>query len=121
MDPLKLAWKFVTFYELNPQTLRRLELQYGLQECGGFPIVTALNSFSRVPDYLITAVVEERDPRVRRCLAHQALLTQRVLVLRTRGVRARIRGWLIEIEGGKALRPRIMSLARPRAGRSQPW
>ncbi|HEV8713962.1 MAG TPA: hypothetical protein VGX03_14190 [Candidatus Binatia bacterium] len=118
MDPLKLAWKFVAFYDLNPQTLRRLALQYGLQECGGFPIVTALSSFPRVSDHMITAVVEEQDPRVRRCLTHQALLTQRVLVLRTRGVRARVRGWLIEIEGGKALRSRALSFARPWAGRS---
>jgi hypothetical protein len=120
MDPLKLAWKFVTFYDLNPQTLRRLALQYGLQECGGFPLAAAPRSFSRVSDHLIATVVEERDPRVRRCLTHQALLTQRVLALRTRGVSARVRGWLIEIEGGKARRMHTLSIVHPQTGRSHP-
>lgn len=120
MDPLKLAWKFVTFYDLNPQTLRRLAVQYGLQECGGFPLAAAPRSFSQVSDHLIAAVVEERDPRVRRCLTHQALLTQQVLALRTRGVSARVRGWLIEIEGGKARRMHTLSIVHPRTGRSHP-
>lgn len=121
MDPLRLAWKFVTFYDLNPQTLRRLAGQYGLQECGGFPTLSAPNPFAKVSDRLVAADIEERDPRVQRCLTHQALLTQRVLALRARGVRARVRGWLIEIEGGKALHPRALPVIRPRASRSQPW
>jgi hypothetical protein len=121
MDPLKLAWKFVTFYDLNPQTLRRLASQYGLQEGGGFPVVTTVGSLARMSDHLVTAVVEERDPQVRRCLTHQALLTQRVLTLRMRGMRARVCGWLIEIEGGKALYSRTLPATRPPAGRSHPW
>ena len=121
MDPLKLAWKFVTFYDLNPQTLRRLALQYGLRECGGFPITVAPSSDSQSLDHLSAAVVEERDPRVRRCLTQQALLTQRVLALRTRGMSARVRGWLIEIEGGKAPRTHALSIVQPRTRRSQPW
>jgi len=120
MDLLKLAWKFVTFYELNPQTLRRLAVQYGLQECGGFPLVAAPRSCSQVSDHLSAAVVEERDPRVRRCLTHQALLTQQVVALRTRGVSARVRGWLIEIEGGKARRMHRLSIVHSRTGRSHP-
>ncbi len=110
MDSLKLAWKFVNFYDLNPQTLRRLSWQYGLQECGGFTPVTTPSSVTRVSNDLIPAVAEEGDPRVRHCLTHQALLTYQVLALRTRGVRARVRGWLIEIEGGKALRTRALPI-----------
>ena len=120
MDPLKLAWKFVTFYDLNPHTLRRLALQYGLQECGGFPCAAGSGSFSQMSDHLTAAVGEERDPRVRRCLTHQALLTQQVLALRTRGVSARVRGWLIEIEGGKVQRMQRLSSVHSRTGRSHP-
>jgi len=121
MNSLKLAWKFVTFYDLNPQTLQRLAWQYGLQECGGFIFATASSSVPRVPNHLIHAVAEEGDPRVQRCLTHQALLTHQVLALRAQGVRARVRGWLIEVEGGKVPRMRALSVVRPRAGLFSTW
>ena len=121
MDPLKLAWKLVTFYGLTPHTLRRLALQYGLQECGGFPLAPVPRSCFPRSDHLVTGVVEEQDPRVRCCLTHQAALTRQVLALRTRGVNARVRGWLIEIEGGKVPRMQMLSIVHSRSRRSQPW
>jgi hypothetical protein len=106
MEPLKLVWKFVTFYDLSPQTLRCLSAQYRLQECGGFPTVAVHSSIRSASDRVIAAVAEEGNPRGRRYLTHQALLTQQVLDLRSRGVQARVHGWLIEIKGGKTLRTR---------------
>ena len=120
IDRLKLAWKFIIFYDLNTQTLRRLVLQYGLQEYGGFPCPAASGSFSQKSDHLSVVVGEERDPLVRRCLTHQALLNQQVLALRARGMSARVRGWLIEIEGGKARRPQGLSLIHSSTRRSHP-
>ena len=121
MGPLKLAWKFVTFYDLNPWTLRRLAVQYGLQECGGFSIAAVPDPCLQVVDRPVAAIVEERDPRVRRCLRHQALLTQQVLALRIQGMNARVRGWLIEIDGGKVRPQHTVSIVHPRVGRSRPW
>ena len=122
MGPLKLAWKFVTFYDLNPWTLRRLARQYGLQECGGFPIAAVpAGPCLPVADRPVAAIIEEQDPRVRRCLRHQALLTQQVLALRTQGMNARVRGWLIEIDGGKARPKRPVSIVHSRVGRARSW
>jgi len=121
MGPLRLAWKFVTFYDLNPWTLRRLAVQYGLQECGGFSIAAVPGPCLQVADRPIAALGEERDPRVRHCLRHQALLTQQVLALRTQGMNARVRGWLIEIDGGKARPKRTVSIVHSRVGRSRAW
>jgi hypothetical protein len=119
MNSLKLAWKFVTFYGLNPQTLRRLSWQYGLQECGGFTLTPVPRSITQGSNDLIRVVAKERDPRVRHCLAHQALLTHQMFALRTQGIRARVRGWLIEIEGGKVSATRPLPAARPRVSHFQ--
>ncbi|HXG19151.1 MAG TPA: hypothetical protein VNN62_08785 [Methylomirabilota bacterium] len=48
------------------------------------------------------AITSEEDPRARQCLLHQLALTYQALALRSYGVRARVRGWLVAIEGGKA-------------------
>src|SRR5262245_37555173 len=100
-DPRHLAWKLLTFYALSPATLRRLSLQYGLQECGGFG--TAHGPAEPTPLVPWAALAtHEPDPRVRLCLDHQVALTQRVAALRRDGFPARVRGWLIAIEGGNA-------------------
>jgi hypothetical protein len=109
MDSLKLAWKFVSFYELTPQTLRRLSLTYGLREAGGFSQITGADTLQTVCQQFSVLLREEADPRVQHCLAHQLGLAHRVLSLRAQGLQARVRGWLVEIEGGK--RPKALRLS----------
>ena len=79
-DPRHLAWKMLTFYALSPATLRRLSLQYGLQECGGFDAAHGTAEPTPLVPWAALAT-HEPDPRVRMCLDHQAALTQRVAAL----------------------------------------
>lgn len=102
MSPLALAWKLVAFYDLTPHTLRRLTLRYGLEEGGGFTLSEASCVLLPALQQLGFAITSEEDPRARRCLVHQLTLTYQALALRSYGVRARVRGWLVSIEGGKA-------------------
>jgi hypothetical protein len=111
-DPRQVAWKFLQFYDLSPPTLRRLTVQYGLRESGGFRANPGRSGQPLVRLPLSVAIACEADPRVRRCLRHQAWLAAHVLSFRARGLRAQVRGWLVALEGGKAPRQRLLWCSR---------
>ncbi|MEW6300243.1 MAG: hypothetical protein AB1671_21325 [Thermodesulfobacteriota bacterium] len=106
----KLTWKLARFYDLPLSMLTRLSHSYGLTTLGGLADINETGSLEIVRRRLLAVVGEESNPRVRRCLAHQFILAHKVLILRARGVRARVRGWLVEIDGGKGVRPPQRSL-----------
>lgn len=101
----KLTWKLARFYNLPLRTLSHLSRAYGLTRVGGLADINETGSLEIVRRHLLAVVEEEPNPKIRRCLFHQFILAHKVLILRTCGVRARVRGWLVEIEGGKTLQP----------------
>jgi len=118
MDTLKLTWKFISFYDLPPQALTHLSHTYGLTGLGGVIGIRDVISLARAKSRFQTVLEQEPDPRVQRCVVHQFSLADQVLALRERGLRARVRGWLVVIDGEKkrfsvAARLRPPAIRRP--------
>lgn len=113
MDTLKLAWKFISFYDLPPQTLTHLSQTYGLTGLGGVVDIRDTTTLERVRHRFQVALEQEPDPRVQRCVAHQFSLADQALALRAQGLRARVRGWLVVIDGGKKRRSETSRLRPP--------
>lgn len=114
MDKLKLTWKFISFYDLAPQALAHLSRTYGLTGLGGVVGIRDVTALARARYRFQTVLEQEPDPRVQRCVVHQFSLADQVLALREQGLRARVRGWLVVIDGGKKRFP-ITNRLRPPA------
>lgn len=108
VDPPQLTRKLARFYNLPLHTLTHLARAYGLTRLGGLADINEAGSLDIVRRRLLAVVGEETNPQIRRCLSHQFILAHKVLILRARGVRARVRGWLVEIDGGKRNTPSVV-------------
>ena len=113
MDTLKLAWKFLSFYDLSPHALVRLSQTYGLTGLGGVVDVRDLSTLAKVRQRLWEVIEQEPDLRVRQCVTHQFTLAHKALALRGQGLRARVRGWLVVIDGGKNRQAGVGQLRPP--------
>ncbi|MGH7965893.1 MAG: hypothetical protein ACRERD_29425 [Candidatus Binatia bacterium] len=114
MDILKLAWKFVSFYDLPPQTLLHLSQTYGLTGLGSIVGIRDATALARARHHFQVVLEQEPDPRVQRCVTHQFSLADKAFALRAQGLQARVRGWLVVIDGGKK-KPSVTSRLRPPA------